>query len=101
MKYQNNIQKIRKQHKLTQQELADEVGITSRTLQRYESGESEIKLSKATILADYFDVPVSEIVNYNVPEDSVIITKDTYDLLVDGFNKYEAIKSSIRNLLDL
>ncbi|WP_153049044.1 helix-turn-helix transcriptional regulator, partial [Streptococcus suis] len=43
MKYQNNILKIRKQHNLTQQELADEVGITSRTLQRYESGESEIK----------------------------------------------------------
>lgn len=101
MKYQNNIQKIRKQHAITQQELADELGVNKRTLQKWEAGEYEIKLSKATRIADYFDVPVAEIVNYNVPEDSVIITKDTYDLLVDGFNKYEAVKSSIRNLLDL
>ena len=101
MKYQNNIKNVRKQHAITQQELADELGVNKRTLQKWEAGEYEIKLTKATQIADYFDVPVSEIVNYNVPQDSVIITKDTYDLLVDEFNKYEAIKSSIRNLLDL
>lgn len=42
MKYQNNIQKIRKQHAITQQELADELGINKRTLQKWEAGEYEL-----------------------------------------------------------
>ena len=54
----NNLKLLRKQKKLTQQELAEVVNIPKRTIQRLENSESRISMGKAKRLAEYFGVSV-------------------------------------------
>lgn len=60
----NKIKDLRKLKKLTQQELAHETNIPYRTIQRWESGKSNIKPDKAQQLADYFEVSVGFLLGY-------------------------------------
>jgi DNA-binding XRE family transcriptional regulator len=46
-----NLRTVRESQGLTQQELADEVGVTQPTVVRWEAGENEPKLSRARVLA--------------------------------------------------
>lgn len=50
------LKELRKEKKLTQKELAEKTDIPYRTLQRWENGETDINLSQAKMLADYFGV---------------------------------------------
>lgn len=50
---------------MTQQEIADEIGVTKRTYIYWEQGERQIKPDKAQQLADYFGVPVGYLLGYN------------------------------------
>lgn len=52
------LKELRNQHGYTQQQLADYLGITSRSYQRYESGDCEPTLSTVIAIADFFDVTV-------------------------------------------
>lgn len=72
----NNIKLLRKQKKLTQQELSEAVSIPKRTIQRLENNESQIKPYKAQLLADYFGVGVSYLLGYDTDNTfSDLITK--------------------------
>ena len=54
----NRLKELRQEKKLTQQELADEIGVTKRTYIYWEKGERQIKPEKAQQLADFFGVSV-------------------------------------------
>ena len=54
----NRLKLLRKKKRLTQQELADIVGVTKRTYIYWEQGEREISIGKAKRLAEYFGVSV-------------------------------------------
>ena len=56
---------------MTQQEIADEIGVTKRTYIYWEKGERQIKPDKAQQLADYFGVSVGHLLGY---EDNFIET---------------------------
>ena len=59
----NRIKELRKQKKVTQQEVAEAIGVTRRGFQKWENGESQITLKNAAQLADYFGVPLSYLLN--------------------------------------
>ena len=61
----NRLKELRKSKKLTQIELADEIKIPYRTLQRWENEETQIKKDKAKQLADYFGVSEGYLLGYN------------------------------------
>lgn len=61
----NRLKSLRKEVGLSQGELAEEVGVSYRTIQRLENNESQIKPDKAQILADYFGVEVSYLLGYD------------------------------------
>ncbi|HFI0826254.1 TPA: helix-turn-helix domain-containing protein [Streptococcus suis] len=61
----NRIKELRERKNLTQQELADNLGISKRTLGYWEKGEVQIKPDKAQALADYFGVPVAYLLGYS------------------------------------
>lgn len=72
----NNLKLLRKQKKLTQQELSEAVSIPKRTIQRLENSESQIKPKKAQLLADYFGVEVSYLLGCDTDNTfSELITK--------------------------
>lgn len=82
----NRLKELRKEKKLTQQELADTFQVSKRTVQYWENGESQIKPDKAQALADHFGVSVGYLLGYTddrklyddeivlEPEDGIVIT---------------------------
>lgn len=60
----NRLKELRKEKKLTQQELADYMQVTRRGYQKWENGESQIKTEKAEKLADFFGVTVPYLLGF-------------------------------------
>ena len=60
----NRIKELRQKEKLTQEELANKIGVTKRTIIAWEKGERQIKQDKAQQLADYFGVSVRYLLGY-------------------------------------
>lgn len=58
------IKELRKRIDKTQKELSEELNIPYRTIQRWESGENQIKNEKVKKLADYFSVSESYLLGY-------------------------------------
>ena len=60
----NRLKELRKEKKLTQQEVAEKIGVHYRTLQNWESGKNQIKPDKTQVFADYFGVSTSYLLGY-------------------------------------
>jgi len=54
--------KLRKGRKLTRQEVADAVGISAKSYQRYENAEREPTASTLVALADFYQVTLDDLV---------------------------------------
>lgn len=54
-----NLRKIRKKHHMSQEELAEKVGLTFQQIQKYETGLNRISCSKLWEFANIFKTPVS------------------------------------------
>ena len=52
------IKTVRKQRRMTQQQLAEKTGIQTRTIQRYESGNSRAKYNTLNQIANALSVPI-------------------------------------------
>lgn len=61
----NRLKELRKEKRLTQEELAREIGISKITVLRWENGERQIKLDKAQKLADFFGVSIAHLLGYD------------------------------------
>lgn len=59
---------LRKLHNISQEELAEKVGISRQTLSKYETGESLPDIEKTKAIADVFGVSLDDLVNYNPAE---------------------------------
>lgn len=84
---------------MTQQEVADEIGVTKRTYIYWEKGERQIKPDKAQQLADFFEVPVGYLLGYS---DSPIFELDEFINLLDRNeeqNKRFTIQQSIMHYI--
>lgn len=71
----NRLKILRKEKKLTQDELAREIGVSKITVLRWENGERQIKPDKIQQLAKYFEVSEAYLLGYDIG------TKPTYDIL--------------------
>lgn len=81
---------IRREKKLTQQEVADYLGISRNTLTAYESGKSKIPLSVFIRLADLYKCDVFEVfsvhaqnIEFDVPEIEIIKAQAKYKVLAE------------------
>lgn len=61
----NRLKELRKERKIRQSTLGKALGVSERTISRWENGESELKADKAQALADYFGVPVGYLLGYS------------------------------------
>ena len=57
---------LRKTRKITQEELADEMGISKTSVVNYESGTRKIPLELIIKFAEYFDVSIDQLISTNV-----------------------------------
>ena len=60
----NRLKQLRKAKGLTQEELANTLGVTKLTISRWENEEVQIKSDKAKQLADYFEVDMAYLYGY-------------------------------------
>lgn len=65
----NRIKELRKQRKITQKALADIFGVSVRTIQKWEHGDTAIKAVKTKKLADYFEVSEGYLLGYSQSQD--------------------------------
>ena len=54
---------LRKEKKLTQEQLAEQFNVSSRTVSRWETGSNMPDLSLLVELADFYNVDISEIID--------------------------------------
>lgn len=62
--FRDNLIELRKLANLSQEELADKIGVSRQTLSKYETGESLPNIEKCMAIADAFGVTVDDLVNY-------------------------------------
>jgi len=63
--FKDNLQELRKIHDLSQEELADMIGVSRQTLSKYETGESLPDIEKCKLLADVFGVTIDDLLNFD------------------------------------
>jgi len=57
------LRELRKEKKLTQEQLAEKFGVSSRSVSRWENGNTMPELGILVELADYYEVDIKEIIN--------------------------------------
>ncbi len=75
-----NIQTLRKINEMSQEQVAEAVGVSRQAVAKWESGEAQPDLSKCAALAKLFDVTLDDLVNHE--------SKDSYGVPVGPKGKY-------------
>ncbi len=65
MSFADNLIELRKYHNLSQEELAEKIGVSRQTLSKYETGESLPDIEKSKLLADVFGVSIDDLISYD------------------------------------
>ena len=59
--FKDNLLALRKIHDMSQEELADAIGVSRQTLSKYETGESLPDIEKCMLIADVFGVTIDDL----------------------------------------
>ena len=62
--FAENLMELRKVHAMSQEELAEKIGVSRQTLSKYETGESLPDIEKCRALADVFGITVDDLICY-------------------------------------
>ena len=63
--FKDNLLALRKIHDMSQEELADAIGVSRQTLSKYETGESLPDIEKCMLIANVFGVSVDDLLNFD------------------------------------
>ena len=66
--FKDNLVELRKIHEMSQEELADKIGVSRQTLSKYETGESLPDIEKCKLIANAFGVSIDDLLNYEPKE---------------------------------
>ncbi|MBR1860886.1 MAG: helix-turn-helix domain-containing protein [Lachnospiraceae bacterium] len=64
--FSENLTELRKINHLTQEDIAEKVGVSRQSVAKWESGETVPDLDKCKILADIFSVSLDDLANYDI-----------------------------------
>lgn len=67
----NKIASLRKKHHLSQEDLAEKVGVTRQTISKWELGETTPDIQQALNLSKIFDISLDELMNNDMKESLV------------------------------
>lgn len=70
---QDNILFLRKHHKLSQEDMAEKIGVSRQTIAKWENGDSIPDLENSNRIAELFNVSLDELVNYKPDESNIPI----------------------------
>lgn len=84
--FRRRILELRKERNVSQEELAQYVGVNKSTISKYERGIIEPTLNIAKLIAQFFGVTVESLVNPEYDEKANIINKDNASEII-GLDK--------------
>lgn len=93
------IKELRKEKRLTQEQLAEKLNVSGRTVSRWETGTNMPDISLLTELAEFFDVSIPEIIDGERKSENMNQeVKETADKMADYASaEKENIIKSVRN----
>lgn len=62
--FADNLVELRKYHNMSQEDLADKIGVSRQTLSKYETGESLPDIEKSMLIANTFGVTLDDLMNF-------------------------------------
>lgn len=92
----NNLKKLRNKEGISQKELSKKMGIPLRTLQSWENGESQIKISQATQLAKYFNVSLDYLLGFTGKEENNKMTNNS--MVIKEYTDIPLVRSAVKDL---
>ena len=103
--FNKNLVQMRKLHGMTQEDLAEKVGVSRQAVAKWESGESLPDLEKSKLLAEVLNVSLDELANYE-PEDNLGIGlapkgKHLFGLVNVGDKGQIVIPAKARKIFDI
>ena len=103
--FKDNIVQLRKLNQMTQEELAEIVGVSRQAVAKWESGESIPDIEKSRLLAEAFGVSLDDLVNYE-PGDNMGLGvapkgKHLFGLVTVGDKGQIVIPAKARKLFDI
>ena len=103
--FNKNLVQMRKLHGMTQENLAEKVGVSRQAVAKWESGESLPDLEKSKLLAEVLNVSLDELANYE-PEDNLGIGlapkgKHLFGLVNVGDKGQIVIPAKARKIFDI
>ena len=115
MKIGNKIKELRKKRGVTQEQLANSIGVSFQAVSKWETGITLPDIALAPVLATYFGVSMDELFDYDVQkiaEEALAIAKETWPLretdpekgkkiIYEGLEKYPENDILLENLLYL
>ena len=102
--FKDNLISLRKMNHLSQEELAEKLGISRQTLSKYETGESVPDIEKCKVIADYFEVSIDDVVNHSEKETGLLVPpkgKHLFGMVKMGDKGQIVIPAKARKIFDL
>lgn len=87
--FSENLKKIRKEYKLSQEQLADELGVTRQAISKWESSSAYPEMDKIIALCDKFNLNIDDLLHKDIKEvKGEEETRNGLNKLIDGFLNY-------------
>ncbi len=89
MKLSDNIKRIRKENNLSQEQLAEKLGVSRQSVSKWESGQSYPEMDKMLKICDMFNYNINDLLNENINEvKEEKQSKNNFNKYVDDFFAY-------------
>lgn len=89
MKLGDNLKRIRKENNLSQEQLAEKLGVSRQAVSKWESGQSYPEMDKVLTICKLFNYNIDELMNENVKEiDETKQAKNNINKYIDDFFAY-------------
>ena len=103
--FRDNLIQMRKMRKMTQEDVAEKVGVTRQAVAKWESGETVPDLDKCRVLAEMFGVSLDDLANYE-PEQNLGLGlppkgKHLFGMVTVGDKGQIVIPAKARKLFDI
>lgn len=96
--FSENVKRFRKERDLTQEALADYLGVSFQTISKWERGESYPDIAFLPVIAEFFSVSTDTLLGVDKARDEEEILKiiEEYDNLTDGGLKHDIIVNAVK-----
>jgi len=89
MNLADNLKKIRKEHNLSQEQLADELGVSRQSVSKWESNQAYPEMDKVLQICKIFNLNIDELLNQDIKEvNEQKQTKNNINKYIDDFLEF-------------